>query len=502
MRLPHTDSTLAAQAALTGVAIPAPLLLPSTQRGSDAVLHCTAALATGALEISSASSGSGRVVHVQATAAAVHQHARPPTTSASGGGRAYALLPGKAAGAGSAAAVGVLQSDTGRTGLWLDPAPFDCFLQLGQVFMAPGSAEVYVPAGLGALRAAPAAAQLAEPGSGSSWAATVPLPAAVPAAVSSDFQLSGGAGPLCSILALEAKSMGRAAVGIAAGKAAPAAVQHIECLYEVAWQVAGEAGAGAALPGGAQSLWRLAARQGQEPAQAAASALAAVQSMLASAPTGAGVQLQALGCGAAPALPGRPAGSLEAAAALTGMIKTLGQEAPQLGWSSRHADELAPGAGAHAAARLVQLPPDALGADAFGSAARSGLRLEPTLLRSGAQEALGPHHLFPMPRGSLTSLAPLPVDLDRKLKADEVLLAVRAVGINFRWGPGDGVLVHARQLGWHSAGPWQCKLKCLPATALPFWPPPVGTCSMCWACTLATPARLAATAPAWCCAAT
>ena len=87
-------------------------------------------------------------------------------------------------------------------------------------------------------------------------------------------------------------------------------------------------------------------------------------------------------------------------------------------------------------AALVSATAGSGSGDAFGTATRAGCRLEPLLLKSAAVEQLGPYHLFPQPPGSLNSLAALPVDAGRQLASDEVLLAVKAVGINFRWGMG------------------------------------------------------------------
>ena len=107
---------------------------------------------------------------------------------------------------------------------------------------------------------------------------------------------------------------------------------------------------------------------------------------------------------------------------------------PQLGWSSQDADTQASAAGRAGSAALVQLPAGSAvaEADAFGSAARGGARLAPLLLRSAAVEQLGPYHLFPQPRGSLNSLAALPVDASRTVGSNDVLVAVKAVGINVR----------------------------------------------------------------------
>lgn len=62
----------------------------------------------------------------------------------------------------------------------------------------------------------------------------------------------------------------------------------------------------------------------------------------------------------------------------------------------------------------------------------------PACSRSVAPGA-GLVQIRPAPRGSLASLACQPVDASEaaaRLKPDEVLVAVKAVGINFRWAQG------------------------------------------------------------------
>ena len=423
---------------MAGAAIPAPLLLPAMQQGASVLIECSVVPGTGAVEIASmASASSGRAVHVTAAAALVG-----PTAQAAAvehGARSAHLLPvvasaaAAAAGSSPAAAVAALQTDTGRSGVWMDPAAFDCFLQLGQALKAVGDLEVYVPAGLGALR-------VAVPGNASStWAATMPVPAAEGAACS-DFHLvrdSGKQDQVASIAALTAKSMGRVQASPATSKAA---AQRTDCLYEVAWQV--DARTEAHVPAGtSSSLWRLRPAEQRQPAVAAAGAIAAVQRLL----TGSGgaaaagtVQLQTVGSALLPStgLLGAASqdrgGKTAAAAALSGLVKTLNQEVPQLGWSSQDADSQAFGARSIVGAALVTATAGSGSADAFGTVARAGSRLAPLLLKSAAVEQPGPYHLFPQPRGSLNSLAALPVDAGRQLAPDEVLVAVKAVGINFR----------------------------------------------------------------------
>lgn len=428
------DSALHGKAAVAGAAIPAPLLLPAMAAGASVVLECSVGPGTGALEVASLAHGaSSRLVHVTASAAWIaSQHATPvPGRSKKA---TTLLMPALgAAPAGPSAAMAALQMGMGRSGIWMDPAAFDCFLQLGQAFKAVDDAEVYVPTGLGALRIASSASQEVPAPVSSAWAATVPVPSPSEGVLANDFHLAGSsdATRLCSISSLTAKSMGK----VHAAKAAAAAATRTDCLYEVSWQVTSAASLAAAtdLPG--TELWRMHAHEKRQPEAAAASAIAAVQRLLKNgSPTQAAVQLQTAGAALLPtaSTPGVCSSRTAAAAALSGLVKTLGQEVPQLIWSTSDADASAPASLALGSASLVQLPAGAEAGDAFGSAARDGAMLAPLLLKSAAVEQTGPYHLFPQPRGSLNSLTPLPVDAGKRLAANEVLVAVKAVGVNFR----------------------------------------------------------------------
>ena len=117
--------------------------------------------------------------------------------------------------------------------------------------------------------------------------------------------------------------------------------------------------------------------------------------------------------------------------ALGGLIRTLDRECPQLEWSSRSVDPLAPSSAGAPSSQIVQLN-GASDADLFGSVTIGKASFTPGLISSSAQCALPPFHLMPLPRGSLTSLTPLPVPLNRVLAPDQVVLQVRSVGLNFR----------------------------------------------------------------------
>jgi len=79
------------------------------------------------------------------------------------------------------------------------------------------------------------------------------------------------------------------------------------------------------------------------------------------------------------------------------------------------------------------VPPEAqLGSSAYGHAAQGGSYLAATLQHSAVKPSLPAFQLFPQPRGALESLKALPLDTAAPLAPGQVLVAVKAVGINFR----------------------------------------------------------------------
>lgn len=416
----------AQQAVVASVAIPAPLMLPSMQQPSLAIIQCTVAANSGQLEISSLLAAStSKAVHVTASAATL----LPVNHASQEEGchkRRPQLLPTPSYPAPKQAAVGGLEVAGTRSGFWLDPAAFDCFLQLGQVLIAGDNVEVFVPAGLGALQVASGFGA----GSAAPWASV--LPVGTDAAPVSDFKLaSSSATPLCVISHLVAKSMGKAPASSATAAAKAPAVVPAECLYEVAWQAMTGSSAELAMAEG-QTLWHLPSSQ-QQPPTATASIIAAAQRLLKSAGAGAAVQLRTAQAALLPFMPPHSASLHTTAAALSGLVRTLNQECPQISWSAADVDGHSAYQGQRTAARLMQLQAPT-NSDAFGLATRGNALFAPSLVKSVAQEQLGAYHLMPMPRGSLNSLVPLPVDVDRRLGSDEVVLAVKSVGLNFRWG--------------------------------------------------------------------
>ena len=80
------------------------------------------------------------------------------------------------------------------------------------------------------------------------------------------------------------------------------------------------------------------------------------------------------------------------------------------------------------------LPPaSSLGSGAYGLAVQAGSLTAATLQRSAVKPMLPAFQLFPQPRGALQNLAALPLDVAAALAPGQVLVAVKAVGINFRF---------------------------------------------------------------------
>ena len=444
MLLPDTGST-GHTSAVTNAVISAPLRLPMIQSGvkGGVVFQCGVETRSGVLTIRSVTPTSGNSTHVTAIATNVFNESISGKKIDTVAQAASVLLKNTCENLSSnapvnspaAAAVGAVQSNTERSGLWMDPAPFDCFLQLGQVFMAGTSKEVYVPAGLGALRCTNGASTFTQ--CSEAWATALPL--LRNGAAVSDFHLStAGFNPLCSIFELEAKSMGKVSAqqsGAGSTTNAVQAIQPTPCLYETTWSASRIENSHELSYG--DNLWKLPRGKFFEPSNAAASAIGAAQRLLASGSDleGTAVQLQSVGYpGAVRELSGARAIQKDGQAmgsALGGLVRTLNRECPQVAWSLVRVDAQAPNTATLPASRLVRLA-NASNNDLFGSAGKGGTTFVPALVPSAATEALRAFHLMPMPRGSLTSLVPLPVPLDVALKSDQVLLQVRSVGLNFR----------------------------------------------------------------------
>ena len=132
--------------------------------------------------------------------------------------------------------------------------------------------------------------------------------------------------------------------------------------------------------------------------------------------------------------PGRNERSPTNTTQIWGMLRTLVQERPGVAVEGLHVDTLRPGAATAPAAASFQLNNAAAGVqqfDGYGQVHGRNTAMLPRMLRSVAHSAPAPFQLLPLPRGSLNNLAPQSVDTSR-ITAGQVVVSVRAVGINFR----------------------------------------------------------------------
>ena len=477
--------------ALAGVAIVAPLALPAGG-GAGVMLTVEIDAAGGAVAVGSAAAGGargehlrGRLVTAAAAAADAGAAAAPRVDTAFdrvaarglepldtarvyadlaaaglGYGPAFRRLRGAKAGGGAAA--GAL-ARAGGLGAWrAHPAVLDGAFQLGAAVRGGGAAAApgttYVPASVALFAPGPAAAAgFGDQGGGDHHAvATVPAEGAAAAsggAVVRDLRVCDGAALMCTVSRLESRAVspaallasaraavgGRAAMAAAPSSMAPAAGAAAsgeeEILYEVTW-AAEEPAADAAAPSAPPRAWlALAARRRRGAAAAAAEGLQLLQGAMA-APGGAtarGLRLRTTGAGAGGSAPAPMAAAAAALQqhAVWGMLRTAGQEAAgQLALSAAHSSALDARAGCFSVELPAQQAQQAQ-FDGYGGSAAAGVGYAPRVTRAAALAAPPPHHLVPSPRGALGNLVPAAVGA-QLARPGSVLLAVKAIGINFR----------------------------------------------------------------------
>lgn len=379
------------------------------------------------------------------------------------------------AGAVGAAAVASLAAQRPKhaDGWCLGADLLDCSLQLGQVFIMGSLQGMYVPSGLDAL-VAPShqdmAAGLQPLGSAAAgvdskaYVSVVPWRSKDSSQASSEYrvlQACGGA-PLLSISGMHAKSL-KAAPAASAGTGAQrqeqtAAEPSPALMYNIEWQVAQVDEEDASQPSGPAPhapppglrLEPSSASVGGElslcpPSDPGTMALASLMSAVAGLSAAGVPSLEAQLVGAFDSSNEVSCGSSSSSlqtALLRGLLKTAAAEerGTEFSVATRSpAMQHSPAAAVAQTAALVCAPkgrPVAVPGP-FGHAGCAGQLLLPTLVPepvsgAAAAAAAGPHRLVPRPYGSLDSLAPEPLDLQAAMAPGKVLVAVKAVGINFR----------------------------------------------------------------------
>jgi NADPH:quinone reductase-like Zn-dependent oxidoreductase/3-oxoacyl-(acyl-carrier-protein) synthase len=421
------DQLAAGGAALEGLTIPAALVLaaPGTAQPQ---LQCNVDLASGALTISSVASSGSTTLHMTAS---IGQLGQEPTSSngsslaAAAASLLVPLWPTKAAAVQAAGAVATAAPADHNDGTFLDVGLLDSFLQLGQVFilkqLAPGA--LYVPSGCQLLYVPPSngATQV---GSGLEMHA-IPAAGGSSSAAVSDYALTNAQGcALLSIQGMAAKPMSRlaaAADAAAPSQAAAADASAKQLMYEVQWQCAEATAAGASQAADA-ALQLPATGPGLM-----AAALAAVQVAAAAAE-----QLSVMGLAAVAGAPAQPTPGMPGTAAqLAAMLRTYTQEVA----GSNAAASFTAAAGSASSSTGINIIGSAqqLATDAYGEAAEGGVLQQPRLLLSAANEQLPrAFQMQSQPRGSLDDLVPVAVPTWHRAGDSEVLVAVKAVGVNFR----------------------------------------------------------------------
>ena len=418
------NSSSATNAALADVAIPAPMLLPeldSSRKGGAILLL---AVSGGALTVQSGSPG---MPTVHLTAAVSQYYTVAVNNSQSRPSQSLAAILAQRPTEATAASSAVLPSSIfTESGYLISPAVLDSCLQLGAVKADAGdTGELLVPAGVKAMlitgnEAAPTDYQAI------SRPAALPTASLTSGAVTyTDYQLlTSGSTPACRIGALEAKPLRGAPRG---SSRAPATkqVQGEDLLYQLQWltlQSCGTTAAAATPPGSSFQLGSASSH-----ADSTALAISICQGVIQHGLPG--LQLTTRGA----YLPSQPTSDPRQAALAAGawgVTRTTAQELPSHALSALDLSGAGPQYPTFSVGSAENLPPNPVRTSPYGCAVQGNALVAASLVSSNAAQALPPFHLMPRPRGALKDLQLKPVK--DEAGPGQVLVAVKAVGINFR----------------------------------------------------------------------
>ena len=429
LRTLHSSSSNSSNCCLTQIAVPAPLALaePSDAAVGASVLTCSVDTASQAVVIASGPAQHAQhaqTVHMRGHFAQLSKvtdsHTEMRRVSASNAlsrlllsQEAGAQQPAAAAQALIASAVATAQQDTG---FWHHPARFDSFLQLGQLFLDSASDGIHVPAGVICLTmphkldSAQAAYGHCQP-SGT--------------ALSSNYALADQQAQTCC----QIQDMQARVISSARKATADAVVEEEftgEVLYETAWLTDSQQTLSSTAADSVSGCGSI--RLGQQtPAMACANAMGVLQDYVIRAPQ---AHLVLHGHGATAH---SQTGSFHA---IAGLLRTAAVESTtpvhvvETAASQRSIGSMTP------SAQRVQLSlqQTASTPDLFGKLINGNTAMVPRLLPSRAVSAPTAFSLMPQPRGALTNLKLVPIAKASmtKLQPGQVLLQVRAVGLNFR----------------------------------------------------------------------
>ena len=423
LRTLHNSSSDSAVHCLTQIAIPAPMLLSPPATAGALMLTCSVDIASQAVVIGSGHTQGSNVVHMrghfaQLTTCAESSRCRHPVTTSEALMKmllsehsdrdSQTQQPGAAAQALVAPAVATAQQDTG---FWHHPARFDSFLQMGQLFLDSTPDSIHVPTGVNCL-SLPVRMDSAQAAYGHCHPSGLPL--------STNYALADQHAHSCGhIQGMQAKVI--ASAPKAATEAASEAALQEEVLgvvlYELAWLAESPHKVLNVVDGSSCSAVSLCQHS---PAMACANALAMLQDCMVNDPM-AHMVLQGS--------PGVGGSQTNAFQAIAGALRTAAVES-----SARLSVLQTASSQGDAQPIQLSLQSTAPRADVYGMRVSAGLALMPRLLPSRAVSAPTAFSLMPQPRGALANLKPVPLDRMRmtNLQPGQVVLQVRAVGLNFR----------------------------------------------------------------------
>jgi len=291
----------------------------------------------------------------------------------------------------------------------MHPAAADSTLQLASSFSTDASTSLQVPAKLQAMHIQ--SDRCSQP----SWACASPMTDAQAAGRTHSFGLmptEGQAG--ITLHGLTLKPLSNA---VASSQQEASMIASQDCLYELAW------------PADCLATHRSTDRavvpfkRGKSSMYATATAISHLQAR-------SDQQLCFATAGSVAVLAGRPTASCISSRAQASLVRSAAQESADCSVVSRLTDPYALDSSLdNAAVRTAQITSASM--DEVSEAAFQGrVQHAPRLVPSRVASSPAPFQLLPKPRGALQNLVPEPLHMG--LAADEVLLEVHAVGINFR----------------------------------------------------------------------
>ena len=413
LKLSLTASTVPATIVDTTLAAPFRLHQPQhSQQAMAGVVSVQVDMQKGALTICSHST-SQRQYHVFAAVAAQQPATHSAEDTAPTGVLATVLgfesVPCDSPACPAGAVSCLAEPSSSTDSLNLHPATADSTLQLASSFTTQAGADLHVPSKLQAMHThSDMSSQL-------SWACASPMSTPHAAVRVHSFGLVAGGGQAGATLqGLTLKPLSKTADS--AWQEASTAVTE-DCMYELTWP------ADCVDTHISTDRVIVPIKQGGSSMHATAAALRSLQAkdkqprcfVTASSTLTAA---------------GRPGESCIGAMSQASLVRTAAQESADHSLMSRVTDLFAVASKSGTAAASKNRTPSSSMGETSETASQGRVQHAPRLVLSQVASSPAPFQLLPQPRGALQNL--VPVALNMGLAADEVLVEVHAVGINFR----------------------------------------------------------------------